>query len=166
MMWLITFALLCLASASSKQDKRTKQLAGAWRLVSVEGQPPGVPSSYEEPRGMIIYDLSGWMSVQVASKGDRKPFAKGFSSGTHAEKVAAFDTYVAYYGTYTVNANAETITHHLEDNSYPGRQGAKFVRWFEFQGNDRVALTPVEDGKGGVIARKDATFRLLWERIK
>jgi len=27
-------------------------------------------------------------------------------------------------------------------------------------------LIPIEDGKGGVLARKDATYKLLWERLK
>jgi hypothetical protein len=91
---------------------------------------------------------------------------KGVASGTPAEKAAAFDSYLAYYGTYTVDARAKTITHHVEDYSYPGRRGTDNVRWFEFRGNDRIVLTPVGDGKGGVVARKDSTHKLVWERIK
>jgi len=40
------------------------------------------------------------------------------------------------------------------------------VRWYEFQGNDRVVLIPTEDGKGGTIAQKEATHKLTWEHIK
>jgi len=58
------------------------------------------------------------------------------------------------------------VTHHIEDYSVPGRRGTTNVRWFEFRGDDRVVLIPVEDGQGGVIARKDATYKLLWQRIK
>jgi hypothetical protein len=43
---------------------------------------------------MIIYDASGWMSVQIVVKGDRKPFARGLRSGTVEEKAAAFDSAV------------------------------------------------------------------------
>ena len=46
------------------------------------------------------------------------------------------------------------------------RRGVHNVRWFEFQGNHRLLLIPREDGKGGVIDRKNATNKLLWERIK
>jgi hypothetical protein len=109
------------------------------------------------------------MSAQVVARADRKPFApynQGTKSATTEEKAAAFDTYFAYFGTYTVDAKAGTVTHHLEDSLVPGRQGTDNVRWFEFQGDDRIVLTPVEDGKGGTIARKDATYRLLWERVK
>jgi hypothetical protein len=48
----------------------------------------------------------------------------------------------------------------------PGRERSLTTCWFEFEGDDRLLLIPVEDGKGGAIARKDATLRLLWERIK
>ena len=99
-------------------------------------------------------------------KGIRKPFVNGPASGTGEEKVAAFDNYIAYYGTYTLDLKAQTITHHLEDASQPNWRGVLNVRWFEFQGNHRLLLIPREDGKGGVIDRKSATYKLLWERIK
>jgi hypothetical protein len=54
----------------------------------------------------------------------------------------------------------------LQDASSPNWRGVNNVRWFEFQSNDRLLLIPREDGKGGVINRKNATFKLLWERIK
>ena len=83
----------------------------------------------------------------------------------HRRKSSAFDTYAAYFGTYTIDAKAGTVSHHLDDNLIPGRQGTDNVRWFEFQGDNRLLLIPIEDGKGGVLARKDATYKLLWERI-
>ena len=166
---LTTFALIliCLAPASAtpKQDNLAKKFIGAWRLVSVEGTDPTVHSEYDHPTGLIIYDQSGWMGVQIAVKGARKPFAN-IVSGTVEEKAAAFDNYLAYYGTYTLDATAGTVTHHLENHSYPGVKGVNSVRWFQFQGNDRLVLIPVEDGKGGVIARSDAHYKLFWERIK
>jgi len=137
--------------------------------VSIEGNPPGRTAVYDRPTGLLMYDPSGRMSVQIVLKADRKPFAplaKGLLSATPEEKAAAFDSYVAYFGTYTVDAKAGTVTHHLEGNLVPGRRGTDNVRWFEFQGENRLALVPIEDGKGGVLPRKDATFKLLWERIK
>ena len=106
------------------------------------------------------------MSVQYSSSRDRKPFPRGLASATIEEKAAAFDSYVAYYGTFKVDSAAQTITHRLEDHNHPGRHGVDNVRWFEFQGNNRVVLIPREDGKGGVIDRKTATYKLIWERIQ
>jgi hypothetical protein len=163
---LLILSCVSLFSAEPRQDKAGKKLVGAWRLVSVEGTDATFHFPFDHPTGIITYDRSGWMAVQIDVKGVRKPFVNGPASGTGEEKAAAFDNYLAYYGTYTLDLKAQTITHHLEDASPPNWRGVNNVRWFEFQGNDRLLLIPREDGKGGVIDRKNATYKLLWERIK
>jgi hypothetical protein len=163
---LLRLPLVSLMAAEPQQDTVTKNLLGAWRLVSVEGTDATRPLAYDHPTGIIIYDRSGRMSAQVAVTGDRKPFVNGPGSGTLAEKAAAFNSYIAYFGTYTLDSKEQTITHHIEENLVPGRRGVKYVRWFEFKDSDHLLLIPREDGKGGVIERKNATYKLLWERIK
>jgi hypothetical protein len=165
---LLSLALCFLSSfsAAPPQDNAGKKLRGAWRLLSVEGTDATFHFAYDHPTGIITYDRSGWMAVQIDIKGVRKPFVKGPASGTSDEKVAAFDNYIAYYGTYTLDVKTQTITHHLEDASPPNWRGVDNVRWFEFPADDRLLLIPREDGKGGVIDRKNATYKLLWERIK
>lgn len=167
----VLLILFCMAatSAAPPPDDLSKKFLGAWRLVSIEGNPPGRTNVYDRPTGVILYAPSGHMCVNIVLKADRKPFApytKGLLTASTEEKAAAFDTYAAYFGTFTLDAKAGTVTHHLQDNLVPGRQGTDNVRWFEFQGPDRLLLIPVEDGKGGVLARKDATYKLLWERLK
>ena len=76
---------------------------------------------------------------------DRKPFApfaKGLLAATTEEKAAAFESYAAYFGAYAIDAKAGTITHRLEDSLIPGRRDTDNVRWFEFQGNNRLYLIP------------------------
>src|ERR1700693_3516035 len=110
---------LASGSASSPPEDLAKKFVGAWRLVSVEGNPPGRTGIFDRPTGLLIYDPSGRMSVQIVVRADRKPFApntKGLLSATLEEKADAFDSYAAYFGTYTVDAQAGTVTHHLEDN--------------------------------------------------
>jgi hypothetical protein len=164
----LVWVLFCvsLLSAQPRQDDVAKKFVGAWRLVSIEGTDATFHFAYDHPTGVLIYDRSGWMSVQIDAKGARKPFVNGAAGGTDEEKAYAFDNYIAYYGPYTVDLKAQTVTHHLEDATPPNWRGVNNVRWFEFQGNDRLLLIPREDGKGGVIERKNATFKLLWERIK
>jgi hypothetical protein len=163
---LLLLTCVSLVSAQPRRDDVAQKLVGAWRLVSVEGTDPTFHFAFDHPTGVIIYDRSGWMSVQIDIKGTRKPFVNGPVGGTDEEKVHAFDNYFAYYGAYTLDLKAQTVTHHLQDASRPNSRGVENVRWFEFQGNDRLLLIPREDGKGGVIDRKNATFKLLWERIK
>lgn len=164
----LSFALLALscAFAAPPADKTARRLWGAWRLVSVQGSDPTLKLQYDRPTGIIMYDPAGWMSVQISNQADRKPFLKGPGDGTPQEKAAAFDSYASYYGTYSIDAKAQTIKHVLKDSSFPGREGVSNVRWFEFLSNDRIQLTPMEDGKGGIINRKDATYKLIWERMK
>ena len=154
------------AVAQSRNVPLAKKIVGAWRLVAVEGQPPGLPGFYDHPTGLIVYDPSGTMSVQIANRGGRKRFAGGLGAGTQAEKAAAFDGYFSYYGTYAVDEAAGTVMHDVQDGSYPDLRGRRHVRWVEFQGSDRMVLIPREDGKGGEVARKDAMYRLCWERVK
>ena len=103
--------LFCLASTSAAPhpDELSKKFLGAWRLVSIEGNPPGRTNVYERPTGLIMYDPSGRMCVNIVLKADRKPFApftKGLLDATNEEKAAAFDSYAAYFGTFTVDAKA------------------------------------------------------------
>jgi hypothetical protein len=161
----VIFVCLLPLSARAQNDSIAKRFVGAWKLFSVEGEDPVFPLGYDHPSGMIIYDASGWMSGQIAVKGDRKAFARGLRSGTVDEKAAAFDSYFAYYGTYTVDPERKTVTHHVENHSWPGRHGVDNVRWFEFEGNDRLILMPVSDGKGGIVERNKATYRLVWQRV-
>jgi len=120
-----------------------------------------------------MYDRSGWIAVQIATHGDRGAWPRT-GNGLHAvrigrtteEKAAAFDTYIAYYGTYTIDRKAGTVIHHLTDSMLPGSRGIDNVRYFEFQGDDHLLLRVAEDGKGGLLPRKDTTNKLLWERIK
>jgi hypothetical protein len=154
------------ALSQGTRGELAKKIVGAWRLVAVEGQPPGLPGFYDHATGLIVYDPSGTMSVQIANRGGRKSFAGGLAAGTREEKAAAFDSYFSYYGTYTVDDAAGTVTHDVQDSSYPDLRGRHQVRWVEFQGKDRMVLIPREDGKGGAVVRKDATYRLFWERVK
>jgi hypothetical protein len=163
---LCCFAVPLAPAAPAAPQKPADKIIGAWRLVSVEGNSPVRRVDYDHPTGFIIYDRSGWMSVQIAIHGERKAFAKGYSNGTAEEKAEAFDTYFAYYGTYTVDAKAETVTHHIVDYTYPGMRGHDNVRWFELQGDNRLVLIPTENSKFGTINRKDATYKLIWERIQ
>jgi lipocalin-like protein len=86
---------------------------GAWRLVSVDGTDATFHFAYDHPTGIITYDRAGRMAVQIDIKGVRTPFVGGLASGTNEEKVAAFDNYIAYYGTYEMDVKAQTITRHF-----------------------------------------------------
>ena len=143
-------------TASSLQ----KKFVGSWKLISTHGL-----NQYDGGKavGMITYDNSGHMSVHIA-RTDRPPLATPRSKTTDQERAAAFDTYIAYYGTYTFEPENGIVIHHLEGSLSPGQIGQDNIRYFELQGN-RLTLSIANDGKGGRFARKDAVNHLIWERL-
>jgi Lipocalin-like domain len=142
-------------------------LVGAWRLVSIETIRPNGEAIYpfygRHPEGLLIYDRSGWMSVQIVS--DPKPTVpldssrEGFLAAPPAEKVAAVNGYYAYFGTWTVDPSASTVTHRIQQSLYPAERGEEGVRHLILQGN-RLTLTAKAHEMG-----EDHERRLVWERI-
>lgn len=114
-----------------------KHFHGAWRLVS------------QVSDGIIYYDPSGAMSVQTCP---RKLRPRAGEKPTPDEALAAIDGYVAYFGTYSIDETARTVTHHQIGTVQPGAPAA-LVRAYELTG-DRLILRPV--GRSGEI---------VWQRI-
>src|SRR5262245_42359355 len=89
-------------------------LIGNWSLVSFEvvsGDQTECPFG-PDAAGMLTYDRASRMAVQIMKTG-RPIFASDeLESGTVEALTAAFNGYVAYYGTYSVDERARVITHH------------------------------------------------------
>jgi hypothetical protein len=166
--------LLCAAALVPQLLAQTKapapssdQLIGAWRLVSIETiRPTGeviYPYYGKHPRGLIMYDRGGWMSVQIIS--DPAPTVPSTSSresvlsASLADKSKAFDGYYAYYGTWTFDAAASTVTHHVQQSLTPGERGEDAVRHFVLDG-DRLILTAKTHEMG-----EDHERKLVWQRV-
>jgi hypothetical protein len=135
-------------SGETQSDRQ--RLVGSWRHVgsTVNGQPR--PGQGAHPKGIIIYDAHGHMACQVAP--DRE-VTKAGDRPTGEEAMAALDGHVAYFGTYTVDAKARTVTHHRQGSVQPGDNG-DLVRAYEFVG-DRLILRPA-----------GTSVEVVWERIK
>ena len=168
---LIASQPLCLVSASSTQENKipaltANDLIGAWRLISIETIRANgeviFPFYGRHPEGLLIYDRSGWMSVQIVS--DPKPTVpladsrQAFLAASSVEKVAAIDGYYAYFGTWNVNSSACTVTHHIKQSLYPGERGEDGERRVLLKGN-RLTLSAKTHEMG-----EDHERRLVWER--
>lgn len=125
-----------------------KRFIGSWRLVSIEGTPNA--NRGERPSGLIYYDATGHMAAQIMPDRPRPTWT---GSPTPEQAREALRGYTAYFGTYTIDERARTVTHHREGSLVPGV--VDFVRRYEFAAGDRLILTPV-----------DSTTRLTWELIK
>ena len=104
--------------------------------------------------GFIVYDASGNMAVQVMPGHARTAFAKP-NDPTPEEAAAAFRGYLAYFGTWDVDAASQTVIHHRKGSLNPSTI-APVVRRFTFDGPDRVTLNPLEVPENTIT----------WERVR
>ncbi|MGA8613022.1 MAG: lipocalin-like domain-containing protein [Xanthobacteraceae bacterium] len=134
----------------SEQQTDKQRLIGSWRHIgsTTGGKPRAERGS--TPKGIIIYDAHGHMACQVAP--DRE-ITKTGATPTGEEAKAALDGHIAYFGTYSVDEQARTVTHHRQGSVQPGDKG-DVVRGYEFVG-DRLILRPI-----------GTTTEVIWERIK
>ena len=114
---------------------------GTWRLIS------------DTTTGIMIYDSLGNMMAQVMPNRVRRKDAA--AEPTPDEAKDAITGYLAYFGTYSVDEQARTITHHRTGNINPGQVGDAVVRTYVFESNDRLILTPA-----------GSTNKIVWERAR
>jgi hypothetical protein len=138
------------ARSQSMQSEVAQRFVGVWRYVGtrIDGKPR--PNRGANPKGFIFYAENGAMAAQIAP--DRENKMAG-PEPTPDEAKAALADYVAYFGTYTIDERAGTITHHRQASVQPGPL-TDYVRNYEFTG-DRLILRPVGTKQ-----------EVVWERIK
>lgn len=127
-----------------------QRLIGSWRYLRTTFDGKSDPARGVNPKGIIIYDAHGHMACHVAP--DREVTRAG-KEPTPAEAKAALANHIAYFGTYSVDESARTVTHHRQGNVQPGDKG-DVVRGYEFV-EDRLILRPV-----------GTTQEVVWQRIK
>ena len=128
-----------------------KRFFGAWRYLGDDGRRQAAcRDAAPIPRGSSTTTRAATWRVQVAPDRER---TKAGSAPTPEEAQAALADYIAYFGTYTIDERARTVTHHRQGSVQPG-DVADLVRGYEFAG-DRLILRP-----------PGTTHEVVWERIK
>jgi hypothetical protein len=137
---------------------KREQLLGTWELVSYESTEPDGRKRrpFGDAIGRITYDAGGNMTGQVMRPG--RPI---FHAGERAiEKVrAAYTGFIAYFGTYAVDPNGDSVVHHVVGALNPGWVGGDQVRRMRLEGEKLILEADV--------ARPDGTARhvLTWQRL-
>jgi predicted O-methyltransferase YrrM len=140
------------------------RFVGAWRLLSCETRNSKGQMQFpfgEKPKGQLVYDASGNVSAQLM-KTERTRFAsRDPALGTDAEVRDAFDGYIGYYGTYSVDDSTRAVTHYVHGASFPNWTGANLVRSYTFDENGRLRLStpPIE------VGGESLEYTLWWERM-
>ncbi|MET0660453.1 MAG: lipocalin-like domain-containing protein [Steroidobacteraceae bacterium] len=128
-----------------------KEIIGTWKLLAFEDRSESGEVRYHygaHPKGLLIYDALGHMSVQIMKVPPPKVASGDEDRVTAAEKVALFDAYTAYFGTYAVDVERGIITHHVDGDLADVYIGRAEQRPFELSG-DRLIIKPIwtTDGK-------------------
>jgi hypothetical protein len=169
-------AALCQAAAperSATPHVTRQELIGAWRLQSIEilgpkGSRPD-PFYNADSSGLIIYDPSGWMSVQIlgqprpamdAPASRPTPTATARVAPRDAQlKAAVLDTYYAYFGTWEFDEATSTVTHSVKASLIPGETGLSYSQTATLDGGQLIFTVRQETREGAVVRKK------IWKRI-
>lgn len=172
---LLSIVLLCTSWAEAAspdpagaQHPTRQELVGAWRLVSIELRGPQgklVDPFYQpDSVGMIIYDATGWMSVQISAP-HRTAWEVPASRSADAVmqnarlKAQAFDTYYSYYGTWDYDEAKFVVTHHVKSSVVPAESGLDYSQTVTLEGG-RLSFAVRSKSHGEETVRTK-----VWERI-
>ena len=155
--------LLTITAASPQQAGKSlkEQLVGTWTFVSSTVERPDGGNTWgPNAKGLLILTPDGYFSTQIMRADLPKYASNSRLKATPEEQTATVEGVVSYFGKYTIDEGAKTLTYHL--------QGASFPNWI---GNDQkrpiISITgeelkyqnpsPSGGGKAG---------ELTWRRAK
>jgi len=130
-----------------------ERFIGAWRLLVFEelGSDGHIAYPYgSDAVGLLIYDSSGRMSVQIMRRDRAAALLDESLPGTVAKKKS--EDFTSFFGTYEVDEANGVIIHRVEGHVLAESVGKVLRRGFSFSGN-ALSLTPAPNR------------RVIWERI-
>jgi thiol:disulfide interchange protein DsbG len=144
-----------------------RDLIGAWRLADIEVKGPSGreldPFYGNGSHGLMIYDASGWFSVQIENA--ERPVVEVPSMRPVAQesaaqnKAKALDSYYAYFGTWSFDEASSTVTHHAKGALYPSEDAAIYKQHVEVVGSNMIFSREQTIGGRTTVQTK------RWERV-
>jgi len=128
-----------------------ERLIGSWKQVSSEEALPDGSVVQLDEVALLTYDRSGHMSGQAMRRSEPKQRIP--SDSTYQS-----NGYDAYFGTFTVDEEKHTVTHHVEGSVARQLVGKDLVRSYSFDG-DRLIMKPTSaDEHWTVVFEKNRTY--------
>ena len=157
-------------SEPSRASHTTRQtLVGVWRLLSIQRVGPNGPTIDPfygtDSTGVLIYDPSGWMSVQIVGRHRPDmdaPVSRPSLADTAEDaklKAAVLDTYYAYFGTWRFDEATSIVTHDIQSSLIPGEAGKSYSQRVSLD-DGHLVFTTRQETAGGVIVQKK-----VWQRV-
>jgi hypothetical protein len=139
-------------------------MLGAWELQSrtvrrANGEIVRDPVLGERPIGRLFYSASGHMALQMMRQGRAQAIGEP-SEPEQAANTRIVLGYDAYFGTFTVDPAAGTVTHHIEGSLFPEDLGRDFTRRFRVDG-DAFELSFDSPGADGTSITRSLVFGRL-----
>lgn len=133
---------------------------GAWRLVSFQNESEDGRVEHpfgKSPSGMIYYDRSGHMGVNIMAE-DRKNFSSGDMFVATEDEMKTAVKYISYSGRFTVAE--DKVVHSIEVSFFPNWVGVDQERFYTIDGSRLVLSTrPMRFDGRKVVSR------LVWEKL-
>jgi hypothetical protein len=151
----IATPLAQISGGSIPGDAVKRRLVGNWKLVKYEifdERGTARPGNYDI--GRLMYDEQGEMAAHLMRSG-RPPEAPT----TEAARALAYQSYLGYFGPYTIDLDKHIVIHHVVGSSFPHWIGTEQIRHYGFS----------EDGKCLTLSLKSGervTQTLTWDRVK
>ena len=138
----VTLSGVSLAQSGDRKDagpvSAREKLIGAWHLVSMEEPAPdGKLTRITDRKGILIYTRDGHMSVQIMF-----PQSEYALSNDYVK-----DGYEASFGSYDVNEEAHTVTHHPEGSITPALVGKDLPRVYQFTEDGHLIIKSSRSGE-------------------
>ncbi len=153
--FLVIATLMASVVTTSAQRSVTSRFIGNYKLIKFESfddKGTSRPGAYDA--GRIMYDGAGQMAAQLMRTNRPKE-----NPTTDTQRVAAYQSYFAYYGGYTVDEAKGMVVHHLQGSTNPSSTGADFIRYYKFSDDGKFLTLSVKNQQGQV------TGVLTWERF-
>ena len=156
-----------LPAAAAAPTPEAHPLLGAWQLVRWEitygdGRPASLPYG-AAPTGMILYTHDGAMSACIARAGRAPLSSESVRSAPEAERLAAFESYFQYAGTYAIAGppGAQQVVHTVTHALNPNFVGTRQVRNMHCATDGTLTLSASDTVPGTTVVRE---HRLVWQR--
>ena len=151
---LTVLVVLCVAALSAQAPAgkagAAQRIIGTWQLVSrtvsVNGKVLNDPVLGAQPSGRLYYDATGVMSLQMMRQGRTAAIGTPTEAKDRANPRAILG-YDSYFGKYSVDERAGTVTHHVDGSLFPEDVGQDWVRPFTLDGDTlTLKFTSPTDG--------------------
>jgi hypothetical protein len=158
---LMTVAVDAQTPAPRPAATAAQRIVGSWQLMTrtvkrADGSTVIDPVLGEKPTGRLVYDASGVMSLQMMRTG-RKDAISTPANAKDTANARVILGYDSYFGRYTVDEKAGTVTHHVEGSLFPEDLGDNWVRPFTLNGDTLTLRLTGEDG---------LTRTLVFQRVR